>query len=110
MGTNDMMAAATKLRFGQLHYRAGVAVRFLAGVAGGYALSALLAAALALWLPLTRVEAALTATMTALVAYPCAVMWCFATRSAWRATWGMAAASALPGALVLLSHLRGGQA
>lgn len=84
-------------------YRAGVAVRALAAIPGGYALSAAWAAALALILPTVRVEAALTATMTALVIYPCAVMWCFGARTALRAIAGLLIAGALPAAILLLS-------
>jgi hypothetical protein len=84
-------------------YRAAVAARALAAIPGGYALSAAWAAALALILPAARVEAALTATMTALVIYPCAVMWCFGARTAPRAIAGLLAAGALPAAILLLS-------
>ncbi|WP_307720849.1 iron transporter [Pseudoduganella lutea] len=84
-------------------YLTGVAVRALAAIFGGYALSAAWAAALALTLPTVRVEAALTATMTALVIYPCAAMWCFGARTALRAIAGLAIAGALPAAILLLS-------
>ncbi|GGX88594.1 iron transporter [Massilia dura] len=84
-------------------YRAGVAVRALAAIAGGYALSAAWAAALALTLPAVRVEAALTATMLALAIYPCAAMWCFGARTAPRAVAGLLIAGALPAAILLLS-------
>ena len=84
-------------------YRAGVAVRALAAILGGYALSAAWAAALALMLPAVRAEAALTATMAALAIYPCAAMWCFGARTALRAVIGLLAAGALP-AVVLLAR------
>ena len=84
-------------------YRAGVGVRALAAILGGYALSAAWAAALALALPTVRVEAALTGTMAALVIYPCAAMWCFGARSALRAIGGLLVAGALPAAILLLS-------
>ncbi|HEX8602876.1 MAG TPA: iron transporter [Pseudoduganella sp.] len=84
-------------------YRAGVAVRALAAIPGGYAVSAAWAAALGVILPAVRVEAAVTATMLALVIYPCAAMWCFGARTAPRAIAGMLAAGALPAAIVLLS-------
>jgi hypothetical protein len=83
------------------HYRAGVAIRALAAILGGYALSAAWAAALALVLPAVRVEAALAATMTALAVYPCAAMWCFGARTALRAVAGLLVAGALPAAILL---------
>lgn len=83
-------------------YRTGVAVRALAAILGGYALSAVWAAALALTLPTVRVEAALAATMLALAIYPCAAMWCFGARSAARAIAGLAIAGAVPAAILLL--------
>lgn len=83
-------------------YRTGVAVRALAAILGGYALAAAWAAALALTLPTVRVEAALAATMLALVIYPCAAMWCFGARTAPRAIAGLAIAGALPAAILLL--------
>jgi hypothetical protein len=81
-------------------YRASVALRTLIAILGGYALAALMSAALAMWLPIARVEAALTATMAGLIIYPCAIMWCFAARSAARALAGLLLA-ALPFALLL---------
>ncbi|WBS03583.1 iron transporter [Pseudoduganella sp. SL102] len=83
-------------------YRTGVAVRALAAILGGYALSGAWAAALALTLPTVRVEAALTATMTALAIYPCAAMWCFGARTAQRAVTGLAIAGVVPAAILLL--------
>ncbi|WP_338770268.1 iron transporter [Massilia sp. METH4] len=82
-------------------YRTGVAVRALAAILGGYALSAAWAAALALMLPAVRVEAALTGTMMALAIYPCAAMWCFGARTALRAIVGLLIAGALPAAVLL---------
>jgi len=82
-------------------YRTAVAIRACAAILGGYAVSAAWAAALALLLPAPRVEAALTATMTALVIYPCAAMWCFGARTTRRAIGGLLLAAA-PAAAVLL--------
>jgi hypothetical protein len=72
-----------------LRYRAGVAVRAVAAIAGGYAVAGLSAAVLAVLLPTTRAEAAVTGTLVAFVVYPCAVMWVFAARSAWSAWRGL---------------------
>ena len=68
-------------------YRLAVASRALAAIGGGYALSALAATAMALYLPLHRAEAVITGTLASFVVYTCAVMWAFAARNAWRA-WG----------------------
>jgi hypothetical protein len=83
-------------------YRGGVLVRAIAAIGGGYAVSALWAAAIATWLPATKVEAALTATLIALIVYPCAIMWCFAARSAVRAWAGLALVAILPAAALAL--------
>lgn len=86
-----------------LRYRAGVAVRALGAVFGGYLLSALAASVIAVALPTVRLEAAVAATMLAFVVYPCAVMWVFAARSAARALVGLALPSAAL-ATVLAAH------
>ena len=91
----------------ELRYRLGVAVRALTAIVGGYLLSALAAACLALALPTTRLEAAVTGTLLAFVVYPGAVVWVFAARSARRALLGIALPCAALGALVL-AHLRWG--
>lgn len=85
-----------------MNYRLGVASRALAAVGGGYAVSALAVAALALCLPGREVDRVVSATLTGLLVYPCAVMWCFATRSAARAWLGLIVASLLLGAVILL--------
>lgn len=92
-----------------LRYRLGVASRAIAAILGGYALSGAASAVLALYLPTTRAEAALTGTLAAFVIYPCAVMWVFAVRSAWRAWLGLLAPGAVLGALLLAHYfLRNG--
>ncbi|XAH23548.1 DUF3649 domain-containing protein [Xylophilus sp. GW821-FHT01B05] len=93
-----------------LRYRLGVAVRAVAAMGGGYGLSALSAAVLALYLPTTRAEAALTATMLAFVIYPCAVMWVFAARSAARAWLGLLLPAVVLGAMLLARYGFGGAA
>ncbi len=90
-------------------YRGGVLVRAVAAIGAGYGVSALWAAAIATWLPSAKVEAALTGTMIAFVIYPCAVMWCFAARSAARAWVGLALVALPAGAaLALHASLNGG--
>jgi hypothetical protein len=83
--------------------RGAVALRTIAAIGGGYLLASLATQALAITLPMTAVDAVVTATLTGLVVYPCAVMWCFAASTVPRACIGLAACCALP-ALVILVH------
>jgi hypothetical protein len=83
-----------------MNYRLGVASRALAAIGGGYAVSALAVAALAIALPGREVDRVVTATLAGLVVYPCAVMWCFATSTAWRAWLGLAVIGLLLWAVV----------
>lgn len=87
-----------------LRYRLAVASRAVAAIGGGYGLSALSAAALALYLPGSQADAAITATLIAYVIYTLAAIWVFAVRSAWRAWGGLAVASALPGVLLIVHY------
>jgi hypothetical protein len=70
-------------------YRLAIASRTVAAIGGGYALAAGFAAALSLALAhfMPRVEAVLTATMLAWLAYAMAAGWAFYARTAWSA-WG----------------------
>ncbi|WP_367185304.1 hypothetical protein [Rugamonas sp.] len=71
------ISGPTKKRGVTMRYRLGVASRALAGVAGGYAFSALLTACLTLTLPLlsmSRAESVQTATMLSFAVYAVAVM------------------------------------
>lgn len=86
-----------------LVYRLGVASRAVAAIGGGYALSALAATVMALYLPGSRVEAALAGMLASFAIYTGAVMWVFAVRTAWHAWLGLLIASA-PLAVVLLVH------
>lgn len=106
------MASSTRTHAGPgIRYRLGVLSRTVAAIGGGYCVSALVAAALALCLPTTRAEAAMTGTLTAFVVYPIAVMWVFACATALRAWAGLALAALLPGAVVLaLGYLTAGGA
>jgi len=76
-------------------YRAGVAVRLLAAIVGGYALTAIAMSLLAVLLPASRVDAVMTATLLSFPLYAVAIMWAFAARSAWRAWAGLLLPSAL---------------
>lgn len=82
-----------------------VASRALAAVAGGYALAALGAAALAVFLPLPRADATLTGTMLSFLIYACAVVWVFAARTAARAWLGLLAPCAALGLALWLHQL-----
>lgn len=68
--------------------------RLLAAVAGGYAIAALASIA-TLALPLARSESVMLGQLLGLVAHAVAVVWVYATRSAWRA-WGGLAIAGLP--------------
>jgi len=89
-------------------YRLSVASRVLAAILGGYMLSALTAFALAAFLPLSRSEASMTATLLSFLIYACAVIWVFTTRTAWRAWAGIIAPSLVLGGLVLIRHYTAG--
>ena len=82
--------------------RLGVASRTLAAVFGGYALAAVVSAALALWLPVARVDAVLTGALLSFLIYTLAVLFAFSTRSALRAWVGILAPTLLAAALVWL--------
>lgn len=86
-------------------YRLAVASRALAAIIGGYALTALATTALAIFLPLSRSEASMTATLLSFVIYTCVVLWVFATRSATRAWLGIVAPGIVLGALIGLQRL-----
>ncbi|MHC8355751.1 DUF3649 domain-containing protein [Pseudomonas sp. LB3P81] len=70
-------------------YRLAVTSRVLAAVLGGYIVAALSSVSLSLWLPMARADAVVTGMMTSFLAYLCAVLWCFACRSAWQAWLGL---------------------
>lgn len=81
-------------------YRGGVAARTVAAIGGGYVLTSIIIALLALALPLPRADAVTIATLLSFVVYTCVVLWVFATGSALRACIGVAGASAVLGALL----------
>jgi uncharacterized membrane protein len=101
----DAVPSAKRTPTATLHWRvrAAVAVRTVAAIGGGYLLASLATRALAITLPMAAVDAVVTATLTGLVVYPCAVMWCFAAATVRRACLGLVAACALP-TLVILAH------
>ncbi|RLJ36758.1 DUF3649 domain-containing protein [Acidovorax sp. 106] len=84
-------------------YRLTVASRTLAAAAGGYAVAAAFAAALSLTLAqaMPRVDAVLTATMLAWLAYAAAVAWVFYARTSWGAWLGTLAPAAVMGAVAM---------
>lgn len=86
-------------------YRLSVASRATAAILGGYALTALATFALAVFLPLSRAEASMTATLSSFLIYTCVAIWVFATRTAWRAWAGIIALMLALGALVWLQRL-----
>lgn len=63
--------------------------RVMAAIIGAYVLTLLSIAVLALVLPMSRAESVLLSMLLSFLIYACAVLWVFATRSAWRAWCGM---------------------
>ena len=92
---------------GLARYRWAVVSRIIAAVLGGYALAAATAASLAVWLPMTRVDAVVTASMLGFVTYTIGVMWVFAARNAWRAWSGIVVPTAVLAGLFWLGQLAG---
>ncbi|CAB3853223.1 MULTISPECIES: DUF3649 domain-containing protein [Achromobacter] len=90
-----------------MRYRFAVASRAVAAILGGYGLASAAAACLAVWLPLQRAEAVVTAQMVSFVVYTCGVIWVFATRNAWRAWAGIVVPAAVFGGLFLAHGLVG---
>ncbi len=82
-------------------YRRAVASRALAATAGGYALAALCAAAVALLSGAPRDEAIALAVLPALVAQIAAAVWAFWAASATRAWLGIAAPAAVFGVIIV---------
>ncbi len=76
--------------------------RALAAVFGGYALTSGVAVLLSSILPLSRVEAVQTATLSAFAVYTCAVIWVFAVQCLRRAWLGMLLPAIACGGLGLL--------
>lgn len=90
-------AGVAALAGGNTARMAGVALRTVGAVGGGYALAASAAGAAAVWLPLPRAEATLAGMLASFAVFAAAILWCFAARSATRALAGVA----LPLALLL---------
>jgi hypothetical protein len=87
----------------ELQYRLGIASRAIAAIFGGYGVTALTTALLAVILPMVRIDAVLTATLLSFTVYTCAVLWVFAASSAFRAWLGLVLPAAVLG-LGLLAH------
>jgi hypothetical protein len=73
----------------------GVTSRAIAGIAGGYAVGALVSLACAVLLPMAPSEAVVTGMMLSFLAYAGVVLWVFAARNAWRAWAGVVLPSVL---------------
>lgn len=84
-------------------YRGGVAARAVAAIGGGYVLTAIASALIAVALPLPRADAVTLATLLSFVVYTCVILWVFATTSALRAWIGVLAASGVLGALLWMA-------
>jgi hypothetical protein len=90
-----------------MRYRLAVFSRAAAAILGGYVLASAAAACLAIWLPMRRPDAVVTAQMLSFVFYACGVSWVFATRNAWRAWAGVLAPAALLGGLFAIGRAMG---
>ncbi|MCP1499737.1 membrane-associated HD superfamily phosphohydrolase [Pseudomonas migulae] len=88
-------------------YRMAVTSRVLAAVVGGYIVAALASVSLSLWVPMARADAVVTGMMTSFLAYLCAVIWCFACRSAWQAWLGLIVPSLVLAAVSGLAYWMG---
>lgn len=85
-------------------YRVGVFSRTLAALAGGYALTSLIVVALSLWLPMSKGDAVLTATLLSFLIYSIVIMLVFSVKTALRAwLWlaGLSAVASIPWLLLL---------
>ncbi|MFL9877163.1 DUF3649 domain-containing protein [Herbaspirillum rhizosphaerae] len=88
-----------------LRYRLAVASRAVAAIGGGYALSAMAAALLAILLPMAPAEAVITATLLSFIVFCCAVLWVFAARTAWRAWAGIVLPGAVLGLILVVTPM-----
>jgi hypothetical protein len=104
MAAGDARGTALKSRAPDYRRTAGIAARAAAAIGGGYALASLAAVALALILPLNRMDAVLVGMMAGLVVFAAAAIWAFAARSAMRACIGIIAAALPLAALAMLGH------
>jgi hypothetical protein len=84
-------------------YRANVAARAVAGSVGAYGVAALLAAALARTLPMSKLEAIIPATLLALLVAPAVTLWAFLARGPWRAWAGVLGTALLLAAIAWIA-------
>jgi len=91
-------------RFLLLQRRLGLAIRIVSASVGGYLLAVATAFAVARIFPASRVEAATTASLVAILMMPLAAIWAFAARRAWMAFAGIAGLTLI---LALLAWLSG---
>lgn len=77
----SLPAMSGMLQSPDMRHRLDVASRTLAGIGGGYALTAATTMFLGLTLPLSKGTAVMTATMLSFTIYTCAIIWAFSVRS-----------------------------
>jgi hypothetical protein len=82
----------------------GILSRATAAIGGGYTVAAAAAAVMALYLPGSRANAAVTGTLLSFVIYAVAVMWVFAARTATRAWIGLVVPGAVLASVLLLHY------
>jgi apolipoprotein N-acyltransferase len=85
----------------------GILSRSIAAILGGYAVAALASACLAVGLPASPAEAALTGMMASFAVMTGVVVWVFAAATALRAWLGVAIPAAVLGTLFLLLRVAG---
>ncbi|MET0334453.1 MAG: DUF3649 domain-containing protein [Rhizobacter sp.] len=88
----------------------GIVSRAIAAIGGGYAVAAAAAAVIALYLPGSRANAAVTGTLMSFLIYAVAVMWVFAARTATRAWIGLVIPGAVLASVLFLHYGVGGAA
>ena len=86
---SDLTARKSTSGISATSMRWAVFSRVMAAIVGAYVLTLLSIAVLALVLPMSRAESVLLSMLLSFLIYACAVLWVFATRSAWRAWCGM---------------------
>lgn len=76
-------------------YRLAVTSRILAALFGGYLVASLTSVCITQWMPMSRADAVITGMSLSFLAYLVAVLWCFASRTAWQAWFGVLMPSAV---------------
>lgn len=87
-----------------VNVRLAVVSRVLAAALGGYLLAALTSVCVTQFAPLARADAVVLGMTLSFLVYLPAVLWCFVSRSAWRAWGGVLLPSAILAAMYTASR------